>query len=264
MLAEAWYCRNVMASRRGISRSAGGWALAVSAAGLALAVGSAAGGSRPVEWSRLSSEHQRLVRPVVVDAQVAREVGDITYPSRPDVGNYLLDHPDFAANVARILREGKYRVRRVGDHYEAEDGRGVSGIMKPLFVEDGRRIFYLQGRYDAAWLPTLYGRAVLVLDTEHERAASGTSLANVRVTGYLRIDSRLAATLLGIARDFSERTVDRKVRRFFLHVERLSRRAYEDPEGLADLLTGRSDLPAERVAEFQRILLDRRTARLGG
>jgi hypothetical protein len=235
--------------------------IALGALGLALAVGSAGGAStQAVEWSRLSSEDQRLVQPVVINPQVAREVGDIKYPSRPEVANYLLDHPDFAADLARILREGKYRVRRVGKQYEADDGRGVSGIMKPIFAENGRRIFYLQGRYDTRWLPTLHGRAVLVLDAEHVQSATGMSHADVRVTGYLRIDSRLASALLVIARDFSERTVERKVRRFFLHVERVSCRAYEDPRGLADLLAGRNDLAPERVAEFRRILLDGRRA----
>jgi hypothetical protein len=264
MLADPCYPRNAVVRRLGVALTSVGLAFVVGATGLALVVGAAgAASTRPLEWSRLSSEDQQLVQPVVSNPQVAREVGDIRYPSRPEVANYLLDHPDFAADLARILREGKYRVRQVGAQYEADDGRGVTGIMKPLFTENGRRVFYLQGRYDTRWLPTLHGRAVLVLDTEHVRGATGTPQADVRVTGYLRIDSRLASSLLVIARDFSERTVERKVRRFFLHVERVSRRASEDPRGLADLLEGRSDLQPERAAEFRRILLDERTARRG-
>jgi hypothetical protein len=49
--------------------------------------------------------------------------------------------------------------------------------------------------------------------------------------------------------------MDRRVRRFFGHVAKVSRRAYDDPEGLAELLTGRPELAADRLAEFRALLL---------
>lgn len=213
---------------------------------------------RPVEWQRLSPDGQRLVQPVVAKPQVFRDVGNITYPSRREIWNYLLDHPDFAADVARVLREGKYRIQRVADYFEAQDGRGVSGIMRPLYAETGRRIFYLEGRYDTKWFPTVKGRAVLVLDTDHTEPPGGTPQADVRVLGYLRIDNFLVGAFVAIAREFSERTFDRRVRKFFSHVERVNRRACEDPEGLVDLLAAQPDLDRERVEEFRQILLGRR------
>src|SRR5437660_440292 len=86
---------------------------------LALLAGAAApdaGVGQPIDWGRLPSASQRLVEPVVARPQISRDVAHITYPSRREIWEYLLDYPDFAADVARALHEGKYRLRLVGDH----------------------------------------------------------------------------------------------------------------------------------------------------
>jgi hypothetical protein len=214
-----------------------------------------AGVSPRVDWSHLAPGDQRLVEPVVATSQVTREVGNIVYPSRREVWEYLLDHPDFAADLARVLREGKYRVRRVGDHWDTEDGRGVSGTVRPLHIANGRRIYYLEGQYDSKWLPTLRGRAVLILDSDYRLAAGGTPLTDVSVKGYLRIDNAFVGALIAIARDFSANTFDKRVRRFFRHVARVTRRAWEDPKGLIELMAARPDVDQARLAEFRRLLL---------
>jgi hypothetical protein len=225
--------------------------LALAAAG----VGVAGAGPPSVEWHRLSSADRRLVEPVVATSQIARAVDNILYPTRREIWEYLLDHPDFAADVARVLREGKYRIRPAGDHFAAADGRGVTGVMRPLYSANGRRIFYLEGQFDSKWLPAINGRAVLVLDSRYVEAPGRTPLADVAITGYLRIDNRFIGALIAIARDFSARTFDRRVRRFFDHVERLNRHAVEDPQGLIELLAAQPGLDQQRLREFRRILL---------
>jgi hypothetical protein len=65
----------------------------------------------------------------------------------------------------------------------------------------------------------------------------------------------VAEVLASVAKGFSEAQVDKKVRRFFRHVAVVSRRAYDDPEGLADELDRRADLSTARVAEFRQVLL---------
>lgn len=209
-----------------------------------------------VDWDRLAPSHRRLVDPVVATSQVSREVGNITYPTRRAIWEYLLVHPDFAAQVARVIRQGKYRIQPVGDHYNVDDGRGVRGVMRPLYAAHDRHIFYLEGAYEATrWLPTVAGRVVLVLDHRYLEGADGTPLADVVVTGYIRIDSRFIGALLLLAKEFSARTLDTSVRRFFRHVERLNRRALEDPTGLLALLETQPDVDRAQLGEFRRILL---------
>ncbi len=240
-------------ARRGVLAESLPWAIVT-----LLVHGAAESG--PVDWQRLSPDGQRLVRPVLATAQVARGVEHITYPSRREVCEYLLDHPDFASDVARALREGRYRVRRVGAHYDTWDGRGVSGRMRPLLSQDGRRIFYLEGQYDSRWLPPITGRAVLVLDSRYTTGTNGISMADISVQGYLRLDNRLLGAFLVLARDFSARTFEERVRGFFGHVERVTRRASYEPLGLLELLAEQPDLDRERLVEFRQLLLGRERA----
>jgi hypothetical protein len=56
------------------------------------------------------------------------------------------------------------------------------------------------------------------------------------------------------ARILSEARVDRGVRRLFRHVAVVSRRAYDDPEGLADELDGHPGLSREMMTRFRQVL----------
>lgn len=231
-------------------------ALAVSL--LVMAVGFAWSGEispNVIPWDRLAPDSSGLVRDVVTRPLVARQVNGIAYASRPEIFEYLLDHPDFAANMARAIKVGKYRVTPVPGGYEADDGRGVRGLLKPVYADAQRRVYYLAGRYDPPIFPAITGRAVLVLDAFHAASPDGRSRAEVTVVGFLTVDSVLARIVAGILRDFTQTTMDRKVRRFFRHVEKVSVRAYDDPTGLALEIQGHPDLPPGQVAEFRRLLL---------
>ena len=206
-------------------------------------------------WASLGSADYWLVRDVVDRAAVSREVRDISFRSRKPVFDFLIAHLDFASDVARALRQGKYRVRRAGDAYEAEDGYGARGTLRPVVADGDRHVFYLVGSYDAPLLPALEVRGVLQVDAEHVEGMDGITYCALHLAGHVRFDSRLATTLVAVARQYGEAQLGRGLQRFFRHVAVVSRRAYDDPEGFADELAGRVDLSPDRVAEFREILL---------
>lgn len=212
-------------------------------------------GGRLIPWEQLDEESFALARDVVSQALVFRQVDGIAFRSRKEVYDYLIQHMDFAADVARMLRVGKYRMRRTSAGFEADDGHGAHGFLKPLYDDGDRRVFYLQGRYDPPVLPSIAGRLVLVLETSYTQAPDGENYAEMRVAGYLRLDSVLAEVIATVAQSFSEEMVQKKVKRFFRDVARVSRRAYDDPEGLLEELGRHPEFQAERVAEFRRVLL---------
>jgi hypothetical protein len=209
---------------------------------------------RGIPWDALDRESYLRVRDVVADAFAAREVRDIIFRSRPEVLEFLLDHPDFASHVGLALRRGKYRLRRAGDAYEAEDGQGAYGRMWQLLRDGGRRMFYIEGHYDGLVLPTFSGRLVVLLDTAHREGLDGMTYCEARFAGFVKFDSGVAEILVRAMRALSEAQVDRGVRRFFRHVAAVSQRAYDDPEGLADELDGRPGLSPDILARFRRVL----------
>jgi hypothetical protein len=208
-----------------------------------------------IPWDKLDDEGYRLVREVIAAPTVSHEVRGIAFRSRPAVFEFLLDHPEFAAEVARIVRQGKYIVRRVDDGYEAEDGLGSRGTFRTLFADGGRRVFHVSGRYDRPYLPTLSGRLVVLLDAEHVDGADGETYCHLRLAGHLRLDSALADAVVPVVLRLGEAKLDREVRRFLRHVASVSRRAYDDPRGLADELDRRDEVPRATLATFRTLLL---------
>jgi len=211
-----------------------------------------------IPWNRLNGPDYALVREVVRDATAAREVREISFRSRKPVFDYLLEHLDFAASIARILGEGKYRVKRDGDGYQADDGHGTTGVLRPVFADAGRRVFYLEGQYDPPLLPAIGVRAVLLLDIDHVESPDGATYCELNVAGHVRFDSRVLDTLAWVMRNYTQAQVDKQVRRFFRHVAVVSRRAYDDPESLDDELTRHPELPAREVSGFRHVLLAHR------
>lgn len=203
------------------------------------------------------------VQAVLGQSILAHRVEGIRYRSREEVFRFLLDHPEFAAAVARACRVGEYRIIPTADGYWGDDARGATGEIRVLYAEPGRRLFHLQGRYDKRLLPTIEGQILVLLEFAHHPTPEGETIVENRLTGHLRLDTPILGTLAEIVatltRPLVERAVEKKVRRFFRTVARVSSWAYDDPEGLSALLDGHPEVPQDAtLAAFRRILLARR------
>ena len=200
-----------------------------------------------VATATLSEPSRTRAEAVLARTVFAHQVAGLRHRSRPDVFEFLLDRPDFAGSVARALRLGRYRLLPVEDGYWADDGRGASGVIRVLHAEAGRRLYHLEGRYDARGLPVITGQLLVLLEYRHEQPVDEPSTLDADVTGHLRLDSPiiglLAETVATLTRPLVERAVERKVRRFFGTVARLSRWAHDEPETLAAALRGHPEVP---------------------
>jgi hypothetical protein len=190
----------------------------------------------------------------------AQRITGIRYRSREAVYEFLVDHPDFAASVARALQVGQYQLDRVDDTFVGDDQRGARGVIRLLHTDTGRRLYHLEGRYETRGLPTLSGEMLILLEFHHEDDGEGGTVVEQSLTGHLRIDTPvvgpLAALLSGLARPLLTQAVERKVRRFFQTVARLSRWAYDEPEQLMAGLDRHPEVPqGTTLAAFARILL---------
>lgn len=89
-----------------------GRASVIVVAGIALiaAVAWASVGDGNVPFERIPPPVQDRLRDVMDHAVFQRAVQDLTFRSHEPVFQYFLDHPDFAAAVARALGVAPYRV----------------------------------------------------------------------------------------------------------------------------------------------------------
>ena len=213
-----------------------------------------------VPAAALEPDARSRAEAVLASAIFAHRVTGIRYRSREDVFRFLLDHPDFAASVARALRVGQYRVTPRDGGYWGDDARGATGTIRVLYADERRRLFHLEGRYERNLLPTIEGQLLVLLEFHHEEDEDGGTVVESSLTGYLRIDTPIVGTLAqvvgALTRPLLERAVERKVRRFFRTVGQVSRWASDQPEQLATMLEGHPEVPpGPTVAAFHAILL---------
>ena len=231
--------------------------MAAPAAGFALiaALAVASIGDGRVPFERLPLPVQERVRDVTDHAVFEHTVRGLTFRSREPVYLYFLDHPDFAAAVARALRVAQYRVApRPDGTYWGDDARGAQGIIEVVYADPHKRVVLARGTYDTKWLPTIRARVVLVLEFEHRTAADGRTYVTNDVTGYLRVDNRFLDALARLVGPIVVGAVDRKVARTCGVAAKVSERAYDDPEGFLAELRAAPDLDRKRLAELAALL----------
>jgi hypothetical protein len=205
----------------------------------------------PVE---VPEPHGRQVEAIAAGADVATRVEARPFVARPDVFEYLLDHPELAAHVARTLRVARYRVWRTPEGLALDDGWGVRGHFRVVYAHDGTRVMLARGQYDHALLPPIRGQAVAMIEYRLEPAPNGRSLVRPVVSGYVKLDSRVLAGLLKVASAAAQRKADLEAHRLAKVFARVSRELDEDPGGVLDRLRREPDVPREELEALARLL----------
>ncbi len=209
---------------------------------VAAAVCASVGDGR-IPFERIPSPNQERVRDVVEHAVFARAVQGLSFRSHESVFLYFLEHPDFAAAVARALKVAQYRVeQRTATTYWGDDARGAKGLLEVVYADARKRVVYAQGTYDTEWLPTIYGRIVLLLEFEHQHGPDGHSYVTNDVTGYLRVDNAFLEVLARLVGPIVVGAVDRKVARSVGIAAKVSERAYDDPVGFLQTLQQNAEI----------------------
>lgn len=213
-----------------------------------------------VPLARLGDEARGRAEAVLGTSLFAHRVTGLRARSREPIFRFLLDHPHFAAAVARALRLGRYQVDARDDGYWGDDSRGARGMIRVLYADEGRRLYHLEGTYEGRGLPTIQGRMLVLIEFQHEDDPEGGTRVEASVTGHVRLDTPLVGAVAQLAamlaRSTVERAVERKVHRFFGTVARVSRWAYDQPEQFWAALEGHPEVPQDAtLAAFQQILL---------
>src|SRR3989442_4961610 len=99
-----------------------------------------------------SAERARLEE-VVQKSFASTRVEHEPYAVRPEVWEYLLDHPEFATHVTRALKLARYRIWHDASGLWLDDGWGVKGQFTVVHAERGRRVMYATGRLEQKDLP---------------------------------------------------------------------------------------------------------------
>lgn len=200
-----------------------------------LAVPAAGKTTLPFPEDLLQGERGKRMKEVVEDSTLHREMGGLRLWCDQSLFEYLLEHPDFAASLARAAGLLKYTVeRRGGMEYWANDHDGLTGSLTILHPETGRAVLYAEGTYKSGII-RIPGRVAIVMRFFEGREDSIPYVDNT-FSGYIRLDAALLDPLARLFRPIVARIMEKQVHWFFRKVNRLMARLYENPEALLQKL----------------------------
>jgi hypothetical protein len=200
--------------------------------------------------------HERTKLQEVADgASVSAQAAGEPFLARPDVFEFMLDHPEFAAHVTRALRLGRYRIWRGADGgLWLDDGWGVVGQFSVVYSARGTRVAYAHGQYQSGLLPSIHGQAVVMIEYGLRPAANRRSLISPVVTGFVRLDSKILALAGMLAGSVAAAKAEKEAKRFVKLVARVSRAIEDNPAHVHEMVRRRADVPAADLKEFRRLL----------
>lgn len=213
-----------------------------------------------VPFSRLTSDDRQALAEIVRTPTLSREVRGLKFWSRKEVYEYLLNHPDFAAAVARAFGLSEYQVvkdakvlRASGDSYWGTDGTGATGHFRVVYADEKKRVFFLDGTLNKKWLPTISARSVMVLIFEHKASGEGSYVEN-DLYAYIKIDNTFVAYLVKLLRPIIGSMAHEKIEHILSVGATVSEMAYRDPAGFLKKLEESPELPRKEFDEFRRTL----------
>jgi len=188
------------------------------------------------------------------DPFVSTRVEGPRHAMRPEVFEYLLDHPDFASHVTRALGLARYRIWRASDGLWLDDGWGTRGTFTLIYAARGLRLYHARGAFDQRFLPEMRGEAVAVFEYDFTSDAAGRTLVASRATGYLQIDNKFLRALGKVAAPFVQAKADQETGQLLRVFARASRAIEENPGEVYQKVSARADVPRQELERFRELL----------
>ena len=218
--------------------------------GVATAV-TAASAVLPADLPRLQRER---LEPIARGAAVSTRVDADPFVGRPEVFQYLLDHPEFATRVTRVLKVARYRIWREADGLHLDDGWGAVGRFEVVHAVGGTRVMYARGVYQKRFLPDIHGEAVVMIEYTARPAPDGKHVIAAAVTGFVKLDSGLLSAATKLATPVARAKAEKEAKGLVKVFAKVTRAADDRPEALCQNLARESDVAPHELAEFRRLL----------
>jgi hypothetical protein len=200
-----------------------------------------------------SADRSRLLQ-VADTADVSTRVDGEPFIGKPEVFEYLLDHPEFATHVTQTLRLARYRIWPTPEGLFLDDGWGARGHFAVVHAGRGMRVMAARGEFRQTLMPSIGGEAVTMIQYRFTPAPAGRTFVRTTVTGFLRLDNRTAGLALRAAGPVAQQKADLEARRLLKIFSRVSHFIEENPTAVLQQLAERPQTPRRELEEFGRLL----------
>lgn len=183
----------------------------------------------------------RELREVIEGAAFVGEKRGVAFRGHRMVFEYLLNHLDFASELARALDLSDFVIeQKEAGSYEATTPRGGWALLKVVYADREKRVVLARGKY---------GRAVAVLDYASFHDGGESYMVN-DLYGYVRADNPILNVLLSLFGG----TLNDRVEQVFMSVAELSERAYEAPASFTENLFAHPEIQPGHLLRFVQIV----------
>jgi hypothetical protein len=200
-----------------------------------------------------SAERARLA-PVTNAPTLSTRLDATAFSARPEVFEYLLDHPEFATHVTRALKLARYVIKGTPDGLYLDDGWGTKGQFELVHRSAGVRVMYARGEYEQKVLPNIKGEAVVIFEYAVKPGADGSRQIAPTISSFVKLDSRFLAAASRMAGSLAQEKADKEAQRLAKVFMRVSRAIEENPARVYDLVRQRPDVPARDLEAFRQLL----------
>jgi hypothetical protein len=195
------------------------------------------------------------LQPLTSNYTTANKIGPVRTPLPEEVYGYLLDHPPMAAHLVNRLDIGLYKATAYAPNvFWGSDGEGTEGVVHLVYRDRFTRIYYLEGRHDGTFLPSVTGKAVALIRIQPVQEVNGRDAVETTLVAYLRLNNRFLSGAMSILRPLIGQVVTRQFMKAFHAADRLSEVMRQDPDRVLFEATDPPSLPDEQVAFLKRLL----------
>jgi len=220
-----------------------------------LVSGALAAKPAPILPSQIPAHERARLQDIADRAAVSAQAAGEPFFARPEIFEFLLDHPEFATHVTRALKLARYRIWRGPDGgLWLDDGWGMVGQFSVVYASGGTRVVHAHGRYHSGLLPSIGGQAVVVIQYGLTPSADHKNLISAEVTGFVSIDSKIVALAGVVAGSVATAKAEKEAKRFVKLFARVSRAIEEDPARVLERVRQRPDVPPADLEQFRRLL----------
>ncbi|MEK7743238.1 MAG: hypothetical protein AAB578_02525 [Elusimicrobiota bacterium] len=164
----------------------------------------------PVPARSLSASDACLVDSVIRDPATASTAGPAHTPLERPLFDFLIDHPEAGAELARALAVENIVFRREGpDRFWADDKDGSAGTLRLLSKSETERLYYFDCVHDEPFYWPVRVRVVLLMKNESLPPSAGGG-QNSTLAVYTRIEDPVIRTLISLFGRAARRVVSRK------------------------------------------------------
>jgi hypothetical protein len=194
------------------------------------------------------------VQPVTEQASLAVKVDGEPFVASREIFEYLLDHPEFATHVTRVLKLARYRIWQTPAGLGIDDGWGMVGTFELVHAGQGVRLMYARGVYQQRILPDIHGQAVVLIDYGLRPEPDGRSTISAAVTGFVKLDSRLLELASRLASSVARAKGEKEARRLVRLFARTTRAIEAEPAAVYEQVRRSPGVPAGDLEGFRRLL----------